>query len=90
MMFSLTIMLTEEDAQWLSKPIVGNGGFQRLLRYWNAHRLGKCILLDDPVWIARSAKYVVNDYGNGGFQRRLGKVPTAELQASASNHRSAR
>jgi hypothetical protein len=65
------ITLTPTAVAKLRKPVVGRGGLQSLLR-----RLQRCIVDDvlvitDAELLERIDRYRA-DYGDGGFQRRLG------------------
>ena len=71
MMYSLT--LTTSGAEALARPVRGSGGFQTLLRcLQQARRNGNIILIDGEL-AERISRYVA-DYGNGGFQARLGRL----------------
>ena len=65
----VTIQLTDDEIELLSRPIEGQGGFQDTLKLMQSR------LQDDQLSVTeqeaeRIVRYVV-DYGGGGFQERL-------------------
>lgn len=68
------ITLSTGEVSALQKPLRGTGGFQSLIASLRTKLRGYDLELDlDDV--ARIARYV-KDYGEGGFQGRLGGVLT--------------
>jgi hypothetical protein len=66
--------------QALGKPVVGQGGFQSLLRQLQA-QISDAALILTPALITKIVRYV-KKYGQGGFQGRLDTV-LAELESLA-------
>lgn len=69
----LIVQLNEQEEERLHRPVIGRGGFQNLLRHIDARRVGKIVVLTDPMWIERFFRYQ-RQYGPGGFERRMGRV----------------
>jgi hypothetical protein len=71
-MFTVTFKLPPEAAEALARPVVGQGGFQSLLRQLQSLLKDGDLTLT-PELIAKMVRYV-QDYGQGGFQGRLDTV----------------
>ena len=71
-MFTVRFTLPADAADALARPIVGQGGFQSLLRQLQG-LLKDGELTLTPELIAKMVRYV-QDYGQGGFQGRLDTV----------------
>jgi hypothetical protein len=67
-MATLTIQLSAEAAGALLRPVVGDGGFQSLLRQLQASLDDDKLTLTSDL-IAKMVRYV-RDYGQVGFQGR--------------------
>lgn len=80
-MVTVTVPLTEDAVGVLNRPVVGQGGFQNLLRDLQDQLGTGSQLVLTPDLIERIVRYV-QGYGQGGFQGRLDTV-LAELQALA-------
>ncbi len=65
------ITLSMAAADRLRKPVVGEGGFQSLLRRLQRCLHGNTLVITDPDLIERMNRYRA-DYGSGGWQGRLG------------------
>lgn len=76
-MVTVTIELPDDALEALRRPVVGQGGFQSLLRELQDRVGTGSVLTLTPDLIARIVRYV-QDYGQGGFQGRLDTV-LAEL-----------
>lgn len=74
------IDLSAAAVQALQKPVVGQGGFQSLLRQLQG-QVDKGALTLTPALITKIVRYV-REYGQGGFQGRLDTV-LEELQSLA-------
>lgn len=72
-MTTIRIELGADALAALRKPIVGEGGFQSLLRTLQAQIADVNVLVLTPDLTERIARYV-HDYGQGGFQGRLETV----------------
>lgn len=72
-MTTIRIELGADALAALRKPIVGEGGFQSLLRTLQAQVADANVLVLTPDLTERIARYV-HDYGQGGFQGRLESV----------------
>jgi hypothetical protein len=70
---TIRIELGADALAALRKPIVGEGGFQSLLRTLQAQVADANVLVLTPDLTERIARYV-HDYGQGGFQGRLESV----------------
>ena len=71
-MFTVRFSLPADAAEALARPVVGQGGFQSLLRQLQGSLDGGDLTLTPEV-IAKMVRYV-QDYGQGGFQGRLDAV----------------
>ena len=71
-MVRLTFTLPTRAVEALRRPVVGQGGFQSLLRHLQKRLEGNELTLS-PDLIAKIVRYV-RDYGGGGFQGRLDTV----------------
>ena len=71
-MVRLTFTLPPEAIEALGRPVVGQGGFQSLLRQIQALLVGNELTLT-PELIGRIVRYV-QDYGGGGVQGRLDTI----------------
>jgi len=71
-MVTLTFQLSTEAVGALLRPVVGEGGFQSLLRQLQASLDNDKLTLTSDL-IAKMVRYV-RDYGQGGFQGRLDAV----------------
>lgn len=78
---TLRLELGVGAAARLRRPVRGQGGFQNLLRTLQAQLTENNVLTLTPTLAGRIARYVRN-YGDGGFQGRLGPV-LAELSQLA-------
>lgn len=78
----IRIPLTETERLYLSRPVEGNGGFQRLLKRLKAGLSGNVLTLTpaDADELVRAG----SRYGQGGFQDRIKRlVPLAQEQLIA-------
>lgn len=68
----IVITLTDDEMEYLEKPVSGQGGFQSLLRRIQSQIAGNKLSLSvsDGERLLRYAR----DYGGGGFQARLGRI----------------
>ena len=73
MRLTIRVELTDEAARALRRPVRGQGGFQTLLRTLQSRLTEGNVLTLTPAVAGRIARYV-HDYGQGGFQGRLGPV----------------
>ncbi|OFW05442.1 MAG: hypothetical protein A3I61_14605 [Acidobacteria bacterium RIFCSPLOWO2_02_FULL_68_18] len=80
-MTTVRITLGPKALEVLGRPVVGQGGFQTLLRQMQAAVQGRDLSLT-PDQVAKVVRYV-EKYGQGGFQGRLDTV-LAELRRLAS------
>lgn len=71
-MVTVTSTLPPDAAEALLRPVVGQGGFQSLLKQLQGRVTGEELTLS-PDLIAKMLRYV-QDYGQGGFQGRLDTV----------------
>lgn len=71
-MVRLTFTLSPDAVEALGRPVVGQGGFQSLLRQIQALLVSNELTLT-PELISRIVRYV-QDYGGGGFQNRLDTI----------------
>jgi len=78
---TVRITLGPKALEVLGRPVVGQGGFQTLLRQMQAAVQGRDLSLT-PDQVAKVVRYV-EKYGQGGFQGRLDTV-LAELRRLAS------
>jgi hypothetical protein len=69
---TIRIELSADSLAKLTRPVVGQGGFQSLLRQVQRQVDGNVLVLT-PSLIERIAQYV-HAYGGGGFQGRLEAV----------------
>jgi len=69
---ALTIHLTSEEIELLQRPVNGQGGYQTLLRRLQS-KLHRNTLILNPYDVDMILRHVQN-YGQGGFQTRLGAV----------------
>jgi len=65
----LTVRLSEDVVERLSRPIVGEGGFQGILRLLRDRTEDGTLSV--AVGEAQRIVRYVDDYGGGGFQQRL-------------------
>jgi len=72
MTLTIRIELSADTLEKLARPVVGQGGFQSLIRQIQRQVDGNVLVLT-PTLIERIAQYV-HAYGNGGFQGRLDAV----------------
>lgn len=72
-MTTIRIELGPDALAALRKPIVGEGGFQSLLRTLQSQIADANVLVLTPDLTEQIARYV-HDYGQGGFQGRLETV----------------
>ncbi len=72
-MTTIRIELGPDALAALRKPIVGEGGFQSLLRTLQSQVADANVLVLTPDLTERIGRYV-HDYGQGGFQGRLETV----------------
>lgn len=70
---SIRIVLDSEAVQALTRPVVGSGGFQSLLRRLQQGLGPDGTLTLGPEDVSTISRYV-HDYGQGGFQGRLDLV----------------
>jgi hypothetical protein len=80
-MVRLTFTLPPQGIEALGRPVVGQGGFQSLLRQIQASLVDDELTLT-PELIGKIVRYV-QDYGGGGFQGRLDTI-LDELRALGS------
>jgi hypothetical protein len=66
-----TITLTPEQAEAFTRPIVGSGGFQSLLRSLHKDYDGHSRRLTISTEQIERIKRYTSDYGWGGFEARL-------------------
>ena len=71
-MVRLAFTLSPDAVGALSRPVVGQGGFQSLLRQIQALLVGNELTLT-PELIDKLVRYV-QDYGGGAFQGRLDTI----------------
>ena len=73
----VTVELTPQEWEKVSRPIVGGGGHQTGLRriLQRANRATRTLTLT-PLDIERATRYG-GDYGNGGYQDRYRAIVTA-------------
>lgn len=64
-----SVVLTDEDLVFFSRPVNGKGGMQSLLRALQKHRSGRVQYLTQL--LAERVKRYAMKYGDGGWQRRL-------------------
>lgn len=70
---SIRIVLDPDAILALTRPVVGSGGFQSLLRRLQQGLASDGTLTLGPGDVATISRYV-HDYGQGGFQGRLDLV----------------
>jgi hypothetical protein len=70
---TIRLELSEQAARALRRSVSGQGGFQSLLRALQGQLTAGNVLTLTPILAGRIARYVRN-YGQGGFQGRLGPV----------------
>jgi hypothetical protein len=73
MVISIRIELSNAARQALMRSVVGQGGFQSLLRGLQSKLTGDGILVLTTADVERIARYV-HSYGGGGFQGRLDAI----------------
>ena len=66
----IIFVLSDEDAEKLRKPIVGQGGYQSFLRSLQKELTSSNVIHLNPHQIRKIKEYA-HKYGNGGFQQRL-------------------
>ena len=66
------VTLTKEDLEVLSKPVVGQGGFEDLLRKLQSSIRDGVLVVDKEI-AERIIRYV-DEYGCGGWQDRLQRI----------------
>jgi hypothetical protein len=69
MAFRIMVQLTKQDAEKLSKPVNGQGGFQNLMRGLQKRLRGRQVWVTQEE-IVRIYRYATRG-GQGGFQGRL-------------------
>jgi hypothetical protein len=79
-MNTINLVLSDEDLAELKKPVIGQGGFQDLLR-----RLQGYIVLDSdkieiPISELETLTRYADSYGKGGFQGRLKSLADAIME----------
>ncbi|MCX7014592.1 MAG: hypothetical protein NTW86_18920 [Candidatus Sumerlaeota bacterium] len=72
-MYPMQIAVEMETASRIAKEIVGQGGFQDLLRLLQAHLVGQSLEIPSRQ-IARKILDYTSKYGEGGFQGRLQQI----------------
>ena len=72
----VVIALTPDEAERLSRPIHGQGGFQTLLRRLQAQLIDDSQIVLGLADVRRIVRYQAR-YGTGGFQGRLEAVISA-------------
>lgn len=72
----VVIDLTPDEAERLSRPILGQGGFQSLLRRLQAQLTDDSQMVLGLADVRRIVRYQAR-YGTGGFQGRLEAVISA-------------
>ena len=84
---SLHLQLTEEQVEFLRRPVRGQGGYQSLLARLQSQLRGNCLTLT-PTDCEKVVRYS-RDYGQGGFQSRLQPiVPIVQQAEEYLNRRS--
>jgi hypothetical protein len=78
---AMKVELTKKAARAIRRPVHGDGGFQGLLRVLQANLKGETLTLT-PALAERVRRYL-DDYGNGGFQYRLGMIGAFRLRSAA-------
>lgn len=64
--------LSDDDLEVLSRPVVGEGGFQTLLRRLQASITGRELIVDEET-LSMMSRYA-ESYGDGGWQERLRRL----------------
>ncbi|MDQ2731293.1 MAG: hypothetical protein M3Y56_06515 [Armatimonadota bacterium] len=68
----IVVKLEPQELEFLTKPVMGQGGFQSLLKRVQASIDGELLVLNIPE--ARRLVQYAQKYGSGGFQGRLARV----------------
>ena len=78
---SMRLHLTEEQVEFLERPVRGQGGYQSLLTRLQSQLRGNCLTLTltDCEKVVRYS----SNYGQGGFQSRLQPIMPIVQRAEA-------